>query len=280
MEEVKKDVITEIKRGRKSLVIALVVAIAAINLVVLAASSQPDALVTASDLSRILTVGAAAAISVVVVARQNVSGIFGRAYLALAAGLVLWLAAESTWGYYELVLHIERPFPSVADALWLSAYGPIGFHLFSMARFYGRGVGKYKVAAVIAGMSIFVGLYITELAGVSELQGEGAELAIAISLAYPLLDTALFMPAILIVLNSGKGYLTSVPWIFIGWIALGIADTLLGIAQVQNFDGDLFMINAFYVIAYLSMAAGLWWYNRFFIFDRAKFKGSARPAAG
>lgn len=248
----------------------------AINLVVLA-TSQSDAIIAASDLSRILTVGAAAVISAIVVARQNVTGIFGRAYLALAVGLVLWLAAESTWGYYELVLQIERPFPSIADALWLSAYGPIGFHLFSTARFYGRGVGRYKVAAVIAGMSVFVGLYITGLAGVSQLQGEGAELAIAISIAYPLLDTVLFMPAILIVLNSGKGYLTSIPWIFIGWIALGIADTLLGIAQVQNFDGDLFMINAFYVIAYLAMAAGLWWYNRFFIFDKAKLR--KQPAA-
>ncbi|AIF84974.1 hypothetical protein NTE_02938 [Candidatus Nitrososphaera evergladensis SR1] len=275
MEEIRKE-ITEIKRGRKNLVVALVGAIIAINIIVLA-TSQSDAIVVTSDLSRILTVGAAAVISIIVVARQNVTGIFGRAYLALAAGLVLWVAAESTWGYYELVLQIERPFPSIADALWLSAYGPIGFHLFSMARFYGRGVGKYKVAAVIAGMSVFVGLCITELAGVSELQGEGAELAIAISIAYPLLDTALFMPAILIVLNSGKGYLTSIPWIFIGWMALGVADTLLGIAQVQNFDGDLFMINAFYVIAYLAMAAGLWWYNRFFIFDKAKL--GKKPAA-
>jgi len=272
--EIRKE-ITEIKRGRKNLVIALVGAVVAINLIVLA-TSQSDAIIATSDLSRILTVGAAAAISIIVVARQNVTGIFGRAYLALAAGLVLWLAAESVWGYYELVLQIERPFPSIADALWLSAYGPIGFHLFSTARFYGRGVGRYKVAAVIAGMSVFVGLYITELADVSQLQGEGAELAIAISIAYPLLDTALFMPAILIVLNSGKGYLTSIPWIFIGWIALGVADTLLGIAQVQNFDGDLFLINAFYVIAYLAMAAGLWWYNRFFIFDKARLK----PASG
>jgi hypothetical protein len=274
--EIRKE-ITEIKRGRKNLVIALVGTIVAINLIVLA-TSQSDAIVAASDVSRIMTVGAAAAISVMVVARQKVTGIFGRAYLALAAGLMLWLAAESVWGYYELVLKIERPFPSIADALWLSAYGPIGFHLFSMSRFYGRGVGRYKVAAVIAGMSIFVGLYITELAGVSELQGQNADLAIAISIAYPLLDTALFMPAILIVLNSGKGYLTSIPWIFIGWIALGIADTLLGIAQVQNFAGDLFLINAFYVIAYLAMAAGLWWYNRFFIFDKARL--GKKPAAG
>ncbi|HEY7508388.1 MAG TPA: hypothetical protein VH677_04605 [Nitrososphaera sp.] len=274
--EVRKE-ITEIKRGRRNLVAALVGAIVAINIVVLA-TSQSDAIIVTSDLSRILTVGAAAVISLVVVARQNVTGIFGRAYLALAAGLVLWTAAESTWGYYELVAQVERPFPSIADALWLAGYGPIGFHLFSMARFYGRGVGRYKVAAVIAGMSAFLALYVASLAGVSELEGEGAEIAIAISIAYPLLDTALFMPAILIVLNSGKGYLTSIPWIFIGWIALGIADTLLGFAQVQNFDGDLFIINAFFVIAYLSMAAGLWWYNRFFILSKAKLGNGHRPS--
>ncbi len=270
--EIRKE-ITEIKRGRKNLIIVLASAIMAINLIVLV-SSLSNANTVAADLSRILTVGAAAAISMVVVARQKVTGIFGRAYLALAVGLVLWLAAESVWGYYEHVLQIERPFPSIADALWLSAYGPIGFHLFSMARFYGRGVGRYKIAAVIIGMSIFLGLYIVSLSTVSELQGEGAELGIAISIAYPLLDTALFMPAILIVLNSGKGYLTSIPWIFIGWISLGIADTLLGLTQVQHFAqqfaGSDFLINTFYVIAYLAMAAGLWWYNRFFIFDKAK----------
>lgn len=270
--EIRKE-ITEIKRGRKNLIIVLASAIVAINLIVLV-SSLSNANTVAADLSRILTVGAAAAISMVVVARQKVTGIFGRAYLALAVGLVLWLAAESVWGYYEHVLQIERPFPSIADALWLSAYGPIGFHLFSMARFYGRGVGRYKIAAVIIGMSIFLGLYIVGLSTVSELRGEGAELGIAISIAYPLLDTALFMPAILIVLNSGKGYLTSIPWIFIGWISLGIADTLLGLTQVQHFAqqfaGSDFLINTFYVIAYLAMAAGLWWYNRFFIFDKAK----------
>lgn len=265
--------ITEIKRGRKNLIIVLGSSIVAINLIVLVAALSNENTV-AADLSRILTVGAAAAISIVVVARQKVTGIFGRAYLALAVGLVLWLAAESVWGYYEHVLQIERPFPSIADALWLSAYGPIGFHLFSMARFYGRGVGRYKIAAVTVGMSIFLALYIISLSSVSELQGEGAELGMAISIAYPLLDTALFMPAILIVLNSGKGYLTSIPWIFIGWISLGIADTLLGLTQVQHFAqqfaGSDFMINTFYVIAYLAMAAGLWWYNRFFIFDKAR----------
>jgi hypothetical protein len=269
--------ISEIRQGRKKLVIVLITAIVAINSVVLATSQSND-LVLTSDLSRILTVGTAAALAVVVVTRQRINGIFGRAYLALATGLVLWLAAEATWGYYELVLQIERPFPSIADALWLAGYGPIGFHLFSMSRFYGRGVGRLKTAAVVAGMSIFVGLYIIDIAKVSEVEGEGAQVAIAISIAYPLLDTVLFMPAILIVLNSGRGYLTSIPWIFISWISLGIGDTLLGIAQVQNFNGDLVLINAFYIIAYLGMAAGLWWYNKFFIFDKAKLADSRRTS--
>lgn len=260
--EVRKE-IQEIKRGRRNLIIFLIAMIIVANAAILANSEN---LVSFTDISRILAIGSASVLSIIVVARQGVAGIFGRTYFALTLGIMLWLAAETTWGYYELVLQIERPFPSLADALWLAGYGPVGYHLFAMSKFYGRGVRKYKIVIVVAGIAIFSTLYIQQLYSIFGIIEEGSELGLAISIAYPVLDAILFMPALVIVWNSGRGHLTSIPWIFISWISLGIADTLLGFLAIQNFEGDIFIINIFYLGAYLCMAAGIWWYNRFFIF--------------
>ena len=258
--------IQEIKSGRKKLIIFLIGIITISNLAIIA---SPD-LNTSADLSRIFAVGLAAVLSLIVIARQGIAGIFGRAYLSICVGIILWLAAESTWGYYEVVLHVERPFPSLADAFWLAGYGPVGYHLFKMSRFFGRGVKKYKIIIVAGGIAIFSGIYIQQLVSIFASTPETTTLGLAISTAYPVLDAILFLPAIVIVWNAGRGHLTSVPWIFIAWISLGTADTLLGIAAIQNFEGNLVIVNLFYIIAYSCMAAGLWWYNRFFILDKKK----------
>lgn len=258
--------VQEIKLGRRKLIISLIGIIIVANIIILAVPNENSA----EDLSRILAVGSASILSIIVIARQGVTGIFGKAYLAISAGIILWLAAETTWGYYELVLNTDKPFPSLADAFWLAGYGPVGYHLFRMSRFYGRGIKKYKIAIVAGGIALFSGLYIQQLVSIFGNAPETTTLGLAISIAYPVLDAALFMPAIIIVLNAGRGHLTSIPWIFISWISLGMADTLLGIAAIQDFEGNLVIVNLFYIIAYVGMAAGLWWYNRFFILDRKK----------
>lgn len=259
----------EIKRQRRNLVLGLIAAIAAIDGAVLfTAGSDIETLV--GDVSRIGTVSAAAVVSLVVVARQKVGGLFGRAYASLAAGLILWVIAESIWGYYELGLGVENPFPSVADAFWLAAYGPIGYHLYSTARFFGKGVKTSTIVIIGVAAAMFLAFYVQAIVSASELEGSEALTSLAISLAYPVFDVLLIVPAVLIVTNAGRGQLTSIPWIFLGWILLVIADSLLGITAVTNFMGELFPITMTYDAAYLSFMAGLIWYNRHFIFDEKK----------
>jgi hypothetical protein len=259
----------EIKRQRRNLVLGLIAAVAAVNgAVFFTAGSDMETLV--SDISRIGTISAAAVLSLVVIAKQKVSGLFGRAYAALAAGLVLWVIAESTWGYYELGLGVETPFPSLADAFWLAAYGPIGYHMFSTARFFGKGVKKSTVIIVGVAAALFTAFYIQAIVNVSELEGAEALTALAISLAYPVFDAILIVPAVLMITNAGRGQLTSIPWIFVAMISLIIADSLLGITLVTNFTGELFHITMTYNAAYLCFMAGLVWYYRQFIFDEKK----------
>jgi len=254
----------EIKKQRKNLILGLIATIAVINLVVfLTAGSDIEYFI--SDLSRIGTIGAAAVLSLIVIRRQGVTGLFGKAYAMLAAGLILWVIAESIWGYYELALGTETPFPSIADAFWLAAYGPIGYHIFSTSKFFGRGIKKSTVIVVSVGAVLFSYFYLQAIIDVSTLEGTDALLGVGISIAYPVFDAIVLVPAILMIANAGRGQLTSIPWIFVAMLVLVSADSLLGLSAVVDFAGQTFHITMIYNASYLCFMAGLLWYNKQFI---------------
>lgn len=258
-----------IAKERKKLIIGLLAAVIIIDaMVFLTAGSDIEQYI--GDISRVGTIGSAVVMSLIVVSRQKFSGLFGRAYAALAVALALWLVAESIWAYYELGLGIETPFPSLADLFWIAAYAPFGYHVFSTAKFFGKGIKKHTVLIVSAAGAIFLYFYIQAIVGISELEGPDALVSLAISIAYPVFDIILIVPAILMVTNAGKGQLTSIPWVFVAWILLVIADSILGITAVTGFAGEAFPITMTYNAAYLCFTAGLLWYNKQFIIDEKK----------
>ena len=258
-----------IAKERRNLIVGLLAAVIVVNAIVfLTHGTEIEQYI--GDLSRVGTIGSAVILSLIVVKRQKFSGLFGRAYAALAIALALWLVAESIWAYYEIGLGIETPFPSLADLFWIAAYIPLGYHVFSTAKFFGKGVKKHTVLIVSAAGALFLYFYIQAIVGVSELEGPDALVSLAISIAYPVFDVVLIVPAVLMVTNAGKGQLTSIPWIFIAWILLVIADSLLGITAVTGFTGEVFHITMTYNAAYLFFTAGLLWYNKLFIIDEKK----------
>jgi hypothetical protein len=143
-----------------------------------------------------------------------------------------------------------------------------------MYRFFGRGVKKYHLAAVVGIIGVFAFFYLQSLISVSlPPEGETMDeyvLPLLISVAYPVLDVILLVPAILIVINSGKGQLTSIPWAFVSFILVAIGDILLGYSAVTGFQNDVTIITMMYNASYLFMAAGLLWYLSFFISERKR----------
>lgn len=256
---------------KRKYVIGLILAVAAVNgFVTLVMGSEANYVYF--DILRIGSIGSATVLSIVVFGKQGSKGLFGRAYTALAVGLAMWLVAESIWGYYEVVLGEETPFPSIADAFWLGAYGGLLYYVSSTYKFFGKGVKKYQLAAVVGIIGAFAFFYLQSLISVSlPPDGESMDeymVPLAISVAYPVLDVILLVPAILIVLNSGKGQLTSIPWAFVSFILVAIADILLGYTAVAGFQDDVTITTMMYNASYLCMAAGLLWYLRFFISER------------
>lgn len=253
----------EIKKQRTNLVVGLVFALAIVStLVYFTAGSQFELMV--SDLSRIATVGAAVAMSFVVVIRQGFKGLFGRTYAALAVGLSLWLAAEAVWAYYELGQNSERPFPSIADALWIAGYAPFMYHLYGTSRFFGKGVKKFTVVIVIVAVSGFMVFSLNSIMSVFDLSDPESLVPLAISMMYPIFDAACVIPALLMVTNAGRGHLTSIPWIFLAVILFVVGDSLLGMTLVIE-AAEVYPITMILNAGYLCIAAGLIWYNRMFI---------------
>lgn len=255
------------KAHGRVVLLALFAAIATASLFVLISVSVQE-MNFRGNIMTTVTSASAVMFSALVVFRQKLDGLFGRAYAALASGMTLWFVAEMIWAYNSIVLGIELPFPSFADVLWLAGYGPLGFHLFSTSRIYGARIKSAKTLAVSVAVAAFSLVYIYGLVSVSELTGPNADAELAITIAYPVLDAILVVPAVIAILNSGKGELTAIPWIFISWVLTVLADSLFGFTAVMGIAHETTVWNVIYSAAYLFMAAGLYWHNRFFILSR------------
>ncbi len=265
------------KKAQRNLLVGFIVIILSVNsFIMLSGDAQTMSYI--GDISVPILAAIATGLAITVVYRQKANGVFGRAYACLAAGLVFYLIAELLWAYYSIGLGVEEPFPSLADAFWLAAYAPFGYGLFTLSKLYTYGNHKKtnkSLTIMTVAIATFAAYYVTQLVFVSDLSSSEGITAMIISIAYPILDSILIIPALLAVMSAGRGYLTSIPWIFVSWIFTAIADGLFGFTAVIGMEFTVW--NLFYNAAYLSMAAGLLWHNKYMILDKKKRAMTAPP---
>jgi hypothetical protein len=249
---------------RKKILLVLIVSVAATSLVIFIAPNEQKTLL--SDVIEPFTAVIAAGLSLVIVYRQKTDGLIGSAFAALSIGLVLFMAAEIIWSYYEIGLKIENPFPSIADALWIAGYGPLIYFVSKMFRFYGASRTKVHIAIVLAATLAFV-LYLTmDVSQSINFNSQTDIMSFLVSIAYPIFDAVLIVPSSLILLNPAKGELTSIPWIFLAVITMTVGDTIFAYisdnAQAESFT---WAANLFFITAYLMITLGLYWHKTFFV---------------
>ena len=116
-------------------------------------------------------------------------------------------------------------------------------------------------------VAAFSSYYVMQLVSVSDLSAPDAGIALVIGIAYPVMDAILLIPALFAIISAGRGYLTSIPWIFVSWLFTALADSIFGFTAVTSMAADVTIWNMYYVAAYLSMAAGMLWHNKYMIFD-------------
>ncbi len=181
-----------------------------------------------------------------------------RAYAAYSLGMLFWLIAECTWTLYALVFRIEIPFPSMADVFWLLGYFPLLVALLLQAWPFRDAFVPWKRVAIAVGMFLMT---ITILAAtIPPFFAENAgEVALAVSVAYPVLDALLLSVAIPVFLLFRKGSYWR-PTLF---ILLGIMLQLFGdLAFAQSYLRGLYYpgspIDLVFDYSYLTLALGFY----------------------
>lgn len=209
-------------------------------------------------------------LSLIVVYRQKLDGLIGKAYSFLAIGLVLWCIAEILWTYSEIALGIKDRFPSISDIFWLAGYGPLMYYIIKMYKLFNNHLHKSNVILVCIASTIYLGFIIYFLVQHSEFSTQEDILIFLISISYLIFDLIFIVPTTLIILDPLKGDLTSIPWIFLSMLILAIADAMFGYTSVTGMTEENWIWTPVYTAAYLLMAIGLFWHNRFFVFDEKK----------
>jgi hypothetical protein len=128
---------------------------------------------------------------------------FALPWYLVIGGQVLLVVGDGIYNYYELVLHVESPFPSVADVAYLGGYLVLicGVALLLRARTAGEEVGDALDAGIITvGLSVVVWVYIMEPYARDPSLSLTERL---VSVSYPLIDVLLIALAARLLLSRG-----------------------------------------------------------------------------
>jgi len=209
----------------------------------------------------------AAALAIFIVFRQKFRTLHGKAHAALAIGLSLWLCAEIIWAMYEIVWQIVAPVPSVADYLWLSAYGFLAYYLFATYKEFNkkfRFSKKVLIASIIGGV-IFVTYIIGVTTSLSVLSTHRSLAMFGVMIAYPTLDAILMVPAIVILLDIRNEPLWFTPWICesLGLLLIVLSDSWFALVVLTSLTEQFWLSSLFFAAHLLVMAAGLVWYIKY-----------------
>jgi hypothetical protein len=154
----------------------------------------------------------------------------------------------------------------------MAGYGPMAYRLFQTYRFFVAGK-KMPAIVVVAITSAFVAYTCMVVIG-AFAQGDEGPFALAISLAYVVLDGLLLAPAVLLLANFRRGKLTSTPWALLSasLAIIAAADVCFAYFTAAGLDSLMWNWDPLYGASYIIAAATFFWHNRFFIFDKSRAK--------
>jgi hypothetical protein len=185
----------------------------------------------------------------------------------LTLGLVFWFIANIIWAYYEVVLDIVSPVPSLADLFLLSAYGFLIYRLIIIYRNLGHITNRKIILLIISGTGLFW-LYIINLTlDHTETSNFRGLMLFVVTIAYPTLNSILTVLALMILLGIKKEKHHFVPWVceLVGFLAIVVGDSWFAIIVLTAFVEELWMSTLLLSAHYLLIVGGLIWYLRYYI---------------
>jgi ABC-type branched-subunit amino acid transport system substrate-binding protein len=198
--------------------------------------------------------------------KDREEGEVDKANILLAVGLVFWFIANIIWAYYELVLDIVSPVPSLADLFLLSAYGFLIYRLTIVYKKIGHTTNKKFLFLIVSGTGLFL-IYILNLTLENTETSNFRGLMLFVTIAYPTLNSVLTVLALMVLIGIKNERHHFIPWIceLVGLLAIVIGDSWFAIIVLTAFVEQLWMSALLLSAHYLLIAGGLIWYLRYSI---------------
>jgi ABC-type branched-subunit amino acid transport system substrate-binding protein len=242
--------------------VALVSAIAIANLVIVLADS--DSRIIYSSWMLIINSSIAAGLSLIALTKDRANIKKDKTAIHLTLGLLFWFIANIIWGYYEIILDIVSPVPSLADLFLLSAYGFLIYRLLVTYKQLGEITNKKIIYFVSIGTGLFLIYILNLMLSLTEISNFRGMMLFIVTIAYPILNSILTVLALTILLNIKNEKHRFIPWVceLVGLLAIVIGDSWFAIIVLTAFVEQIWISAILLSAHYLLIAGGLVWYLR------------------
>jgi ABC-type branched-subunit amino acid transport system substrate-binding protein len=242
--------------------LAVIIAIITANFIVV--SAQSNLKIIYSSWMLIINSLIAAGLSVMILLKDRNSIKRDKTTIHLTFGLVFWFLANIIWGYYEIVLDIVSPVPSLADLFLLSAYGFLIYRLIITYRNLDHTTDKKVIFLIILGTGLFL-MYILNLTlFLNETSSFRGLMLFVVTIAYPALNSILTVLALMILLEIKSERHHFIPWIceLVALLSVVVGDSWFAIIVLTAFVEQLWISALLLSAHYLLIAGGLVYYLR------------------
>ena len=150
-------------------------------------------------------------------------------------GMLSWSVGQGIWSWYELVLHQEAPFPSVADVGFLGLVPLAAAGMLLMVRLPGRAMARVRF--VLDGLVILSALTFVSWVLVLDpvlASSEGTALEVAIGLAYPIGDVLIAAVGFAILTHAQQRARLVPALLALGFVALAAADSGFAVTAIEG----------------------------------------------
>jgi uncharacterized membrane protein len=187
----------------------------------------------------------------------------GRAWLWFGLGVGAYLVGELGEAFYQLVLHVLNPFPSLLDVFYVAGYPLLIAALVGFMRAYSKAgypMGSPRGSALLGGGLVVAGVAAVWPVLAPIFRQAGPLLERTLAVAYPLLDVALLVAVALLLRGTsqfGGGHAWESWALLLAGLAVMIAGDLryayFAAGGAQHVDP---ISESCFVVAYLLLARG------------------------
>ena len=199
--------------------------------------------------------GLVAAIACVFAARR-LRGRMRLAWALFAGMAAAWTVGECVWSYFEVIRGQQVPFPSLADAGYLSA---VPLAIAAIGVFPGRHRAASRLAFLLDGSIMAGALLVVSWAtvlGVVYRAGSDTALSAVLGLAYPVSDIVIAVMALLLLGRMARSVRVPMLLVVAGLFANLLSDSAFAYLTTVNTYGPAQLIDVGWVAGYLLIALG------------------------